>query len=95
MEKKQYFVMEYKELDELVSSTYGKDYQVVAEEELNNDTSITVTAKREQLEEWQMNSLKEWISGKKYKAPTVYTLFTDMANNSVLQEGDYLIYVCW
>lgn len=97
MKKVEFFVMSYGEWDKLVNQTYGKwDYEVVAEEEANNYSCLKMEGvKREELADFYLRDIKDWISGENHQAPGKWQLATDMCNNGILEPGNYLIEISW
>lgn len=95
MNERLYKVIDYNDLDKLVSKTYGREYEVVAAQECNNDTCLSYYADEEKFDKWDMAALRDWISGDNDDAPSLHVLLNDMVNNSILEAGWYLIQISW
>ena len=89
--------MEYKELDDLITSTYKlpRPYEVLAYEELHNDSSKTWAFKKKPLDEWAEADIRALKETGKVKHWRTATIMQDMVNNGVLPEGNFLVEVFW
>jgi hypothetical protein len=91
--KEEYLVVDYMDFDEFVTEVYGlKDrFCCAAEGEFNNDSCYQFTAEKEEIDEYYLNALpnndNRWIS--------LDTVFTDLCNKDLIEEGNYLLTVCW
>jgi len=89
-----YFEVDYHDFNKFIKSVYGQQFEIVADQELGNDSQATFTAKKESLDEYdaeQIETFKATGDGS-YLA---HTIFTDLANRDLIPEGEYLIEVCW
>lgn len=93
----EYWEMDYHELDGLITSTYGLKvpYEMVAYEELNNDTSWTADLKKEPVDEWHEADMKAFKATGKIGNWRTRWIMQDMVNNDVLPEGNYVVEVSW
>jgi len=93
MEKQEYIVLDYEELNKLVTSNYGVEFDFVAAQEANQALySFNITEKTE-IHEYDMKILRDWILGKRQPWPV--TVLQDLVNKDVLQPGNYLIDARW
>ena len=89
-----YFEVDYDDLDDFISEQYGREFEIVADQELMNDVSKTVTIKKSVLNQWEQKDLEEWkLTGRKNWM--LYTLLTDLCNRDLIPEGEYLINISW
>ena len=94
----EYWTMDYHELDYLINTTYKPSvpYEMVAFEELNNDSSWTAMAlKKEPLSGFDEADVQKFRETGKIKNWRTRTLLQDMVNNNVLPEGNFLVEVSW
>jgi hypothetical protein len=84
----------YSEFNRFVASVYGHRFEIVADQELSNDSQATFTAKKEALDEYDQERIDEFAATGKYSYLT-HTIFTDLANRDLIPEGEYLVEVCW
>lgn len=91
-----YYEMEYPEFDKLVSETLGIDYESVAENEWNNDSSYDFKGiKKEPLDEYDAKRIALHQQGSRTYNLWAYIVLRELVNRDVLPEGDYIIQVCW
>ena len=89
-----YFEVDYSDLNDFISEQYDREFEIVADQELMNDVSKTVTVKRAVLNPWELKDLEEWkLTGRKNWM--LYTLLTDLCNRNLIPEGKYLINISW
>lgn len=95
MKRVVYIEMEYGELEKLIKQTYGKAYEFVAEEELMNDVIKSFIVKKETLNEWDQVALDKFKATGRTGGWRTNVLLTDMCNQGLIEEGNYLIIVSW
>jgi len=86
--------VDYDDLEDLIREVYGKPFQIVADQEWDNDSHYSFAVKKEKLEAGDLDELKSFKEDGKYMNIT-NILLTDMCNNGIIDEGEYLIAVCW
>lgn len=79
-----YFELSYQKFDEFVNKVYGEPFEFVYKMECLNDTVHSFEARK---------NPKFKSDGKMPKS--VWDIFTDLANKELIEEGEYLISVCW
>lgn len=84
----------YHDWDTFVQEVYGQDYEIVADQELSNDSDFAITARKEPLDKWAIRDLTSFVAGGQNQWVT-HKLVTDMCNRGLLPEGEYLISICW
>ena len=95
MVKKEFLVMDYNELDDLICKTYGvNDFESIASEEWNNYSRYEFGIKKSVLTGYDLKTIENVRAGKN-PSYAVRDLLTDMCNNDIIPEGDYLIVVSW
>jgi len=93
--------IEYHELEAYIRQVYGFDdpkeiFSIVAMEEWRNDSQHSFCLTRESLDEWQQRNLDRWKADPLgFHQYTLREILQDMVNNDHLEEGEYLILVCW
>jgi len=98
MKKKEYFVLDYNEMDKLVntniSAANGK-YEFCAEQESPNDVCYSYSVSKSDIDRsYNQKSFKEIEDGNlKYKGPFYLLLY--MVKLGVIEQGNYLIEVSW
>lgn len=89
--------VDYDDLGGLICKTYGVSdqfYDFVSDMECCNDSSHEFDVKKGDLFEWDKKELTKWKSGKHCVMMTE-TLLTDLCNQGIIDEGQYLVWVCW
>jgi hypothetical protein len=97
MKTESYHVLQYHELDDLITLTYGltRPYEIVAFEELHNDSSWTVALEKAPLDQWQEEDMKQFRETGKILNWRTRTIMQDMVNRGILPEGNFLVEVSW
>ncbi len=95
-------VIDSYDFDDLVKSTYGQDYECVAEEEWDNKgchlfEGVALISKYSwyNVEEIKQKC-QNWKDGKltnRWEKPYLYEIFHDLCARGVIEEGNYLIQV--
>jgi hypothetical protein len=97
MEKKTMFTCDYNEFERLVVETFKVDqdyYEFVADMECGNDSGHEFNVKKEPLGKYEQEDLDKWLAGSGQGWMT-HNLIQEMCNRGVIEEGNYLISVCW
>ena len=87
--------VDYGDFDEFINRIYNvKDYSIITNEELNNDSHKLFHVVKEKLEDWDKETLERFIKG---EDPSWVTqiLLQDLCNRDLIEPGRYLIEVCW
>lgn len=92
--KVEYLEVDYGDLDNFISKHYGREFEVVADQEMGNDSSKSLTVKQEPLDEWERRNLDEWISTGR-GGWLLRTIMTDLCNQGLIAPGEYLIEISW
>ena len=98
VKKEEFWTMDYCDFDSLVKKVYGHDFEIVAAQELNNDSCAEFTVAKRQMpedDEWAKKGWHEWKEEGKYEWGTTSQIFDDLCFNGFIPEGRYLIRVCW
>ena len=86
--------VDYSDLERFIQETYGRIYEVAAEEEWSNDTAHNYTIRKEPLSSYEQDKMNEFLAGR--AAPRMTRIFLrDMANKGLILEGEYTIEVSW
>lgn len=83
------------DFDALVTATYGRTYESVAENEWNNDSSYTANiVPNWPLDDYDSDKLAEWVETG--RGMFLYqTILQDMANRNLIPTGKWIISVSW
>lgn len=94
--KSEVIEVDYNDLDDLITKTYGKQYECVAYEEWCNDESHTISVKHAELDAHQQEQIKQWETGSSRAGRFILGIFMqDMCNKGLIEAGEYLIKVSW
>lgn len=88
-------IIGYHDWEKFVTKAYKlkREYNVVTDEEWSNDSTHTITAEVEELDEFEQADIDEFLSkGKQY---AIHTIAKDLCNKGLLEPGEYMIEVCW
>ena len=86
--------VEYGDLQDLVEEVWGHEWSFVCDGEYNNDTQHEFQVEKKPLTEWELKEFGEFVdSGKGFYLSHV--LLQELANRNYIDEGIYLINVCW
>lgn len=96
MRKNTVIECEYQEIEDIIKSTYGRDFDLINDLECCNDTQHTFTVEKGKNEkyEWNKNKLARWIETGEGNFITCMIL-DDLCDKGVLEPGEYLINVSW
>jgi|SRR6185436_4202664 len=95
-------VIWYKDLEDYVKETYGREIDI-QRGEYSNDSYLTVTVDK-RYPQWfdckgygeeYANCVKDWTAGKDIEYFDYTVLLWDMANKGVIEEGEYIITIYW
>lgn len=91
--------IEHHELEKYIQEVYGFEdpkFSIVAMEEWNNDSDHLFHMKKEPLDPYDQKGLDRWKAYPLDHHPyRLRVILQDMVNNGHLEEGNYLISVCW
>jgi hypothetical protein len=95
-EKFEVIAVDYNDFDKFIKEIYQIDYEIIVDEELNNDSHKLFQIKKEELKEWDKEKLKKFLkSNGKDESWCAKLLLTDLCNQDLIEPGWYLIKVCW
>lgn len=87
--------VQYYDLEEFINKVYQvKDYSLVADEEGNNDTSMTYNVAKEEIDAYDMKKLNDFKEGR-YVMYVTRTILIDLCNRDLIPEGEYVINISW
>lgn len=90
MTKKEYFVYDCDAIDDLISSYFGIDFEIVAEEELNNYSAKSFTIEPKDLNQYDSNRLRLGNYG-----GMTLAFLNKMCFDGKIASGNYLVEVFW
>lgn len=94
MKKESVFRVAYHEFEALVNKEYNKtDYSIVADEELSNDSSKSYSVEKMELSKYDKLDLEKFKKGHQPYMSNI--LFQDLCNKGIIDEGEYIIDICW
>jgi len=102
MKKETYITMDYHELEELIKKHFDvPKYEVLCDLEASNDSYQVIYASasewdKEWNDEYYMEKFREWLESKGRKSPRITNMaMCKLAKNGIIEDGAYLINICW
>lgn len=89
-----YKQVEYHELEDLILHVYKQEYNIAAGEEKMNYVLLKYNVKKEQLDDYDKEQIKNFIETGNENYMLSY-LLQDMCNKDIIEEGNYLINILW
>lgn len=87
--------VDYKVLEEFVNKHYNQeDWSFVADQECGNDSHHTFIVENKPLDEYQQADVDEFKS-KGYGFRITGELLQDLCAQGLIEEGKYIVDVCW
>lgn len=87
------FSMSYKDIDDLASDVFGREWNIVAAEELNNDSSFVATIDSKP-DKHEQDLVDGFIAGGK-EYPYATSVMRWLCKYGYLAAGKYVIDICW
>jgi len=97
MKQKTVWFTDYKELEELITKTYGRDYEILASEEMGSSQYAAywnTTVEDKPLEDYEIDDLQVWKDTGKGQF-IVSTILQDMCLRKIIPEGEYAVGINW
>ncbi len=93
MEKKIYITIMWHELETLVAKSYGLDkFEII---ELENDSDYAYKVDKTELKEYAVGEVQKAINQGWIEEWRLSSILDDLASKGFLEEGNYLMHVCW
>ena len=94
--KVNYLEVDYGDLERFVHKYYplNNKWSFVASEECGNDSTHSFPIKKEKMGDYELKALERFKAGHHQNFITSIIL-TDLCNKDLIDEGEYLINVCW
>jgi len=92
--KKTVIKVDYGDLESHIKEIYGHELSIVADQETDNDESIDIVVKEEEIIGCDFDEVKAFVETGEYRY-LLHTLMTHMCNEGHLEEGNYIISICW
>lgn len=86
--------VQWHDLEDAVFKHYGKRLDFINDQECSNDSYHKINVKKKLLSNYEQKRLDDFKAGETPSYITK-TLLTDMCNSDVIEQGEYLICVCW
>ncbi len=86
---------DYNDLEEIVMKHYGREWSLVADQEMGNDSTFEAKiTKDEALDEYELEDIAEFkaTGESQYLAPVI---MQDLCNAGLLEPGEYTIRISW
>lgn len=87
------YKVSYRDVEELIEEVYKKDFELVADQEASNDSSIEICGvdvdnvdDEEGIEEFKKTGRYSFL---------LDSLINDLCKNGHIEKGDYIIRICW
>lgn len=90
-----YRKVDYNDLNDFISFHYGVEFDVVADQEMSNDSKMTVTVEPEEILDYDQEKLDRLRERNDYPTYSLHVLLQDLCNRGHLAAGQYLICVSW
>lgn len=87
--------VEYSELDRFASEVYGRNVEIVPAEEWSNYESHSFDIKKKPFDEYDAERMLNFMEAGKQTFGITRLLLTDMVNNGLIPEGEYLVGIYW
>ena len=92
--------IEYGALEEYIKRIYGFEdpkgmFSIVAMEEWGNGSNHLCQMKKKPLNKWEQSDLDGWKANPLVGQWVLCVILQDMVNHGHLEEGNYLVAVCW
>jgi hypothetical protein len=86
-------IVDYNDLETLINETYGSNFDLVAQEEANNDMTLSFYVKPE-IANYYKDNLEEFKSNITDRCPTSVIL-NDLCLSGIIESGNYLVHISW
>lgn len=94
--KKTIYEIDEYDFNEFVMKKYGGNFEFVAQHEANNDSQYSFNARKKTTKDSSyLLSIKEDIRKGAYGMHSVYAVFECLLEDGHIDEGEYVIEVCW
>jgi len=88
--------VDYGDLQNLVEEVWGHEWSFVSDLETCNDTQHEFDVKKKPLDEWELKELSVFVYfGQGFSFYLSPILLQELVNCNFIDEGTYLINVCW
>ena len=87
--------VEYYDIDNFVKQVYGYDFSIAASEELKNDSQKTFLVKKEELDEYEKETIEVFMKCGEDHGFMTGVLLNDLCNKGFIEPGEYLVNVSW
>lgn len=88
--------IDYSDLEEFLCKTYGLAEVSVPELlEASNDSSHSVWAEKEPLNEWEQKSMEKFMKGNCIYSHGLHAIFKDLCNKDLIAPGNYIVQISW
>ena len=92
----QYSKVIYKEinsfdLEKLITDHYSRDYEIVSDNEWNNDSSYKQNISKGEIDDFYKERFEDWKQGFGGSNYMLRHILQDLCNKGEIEEGNYLI----
>ena len=96
----QYELVTYKKIDcfdleRFIRDHYEVDYEIVEDNEWNNDSSYNETVSKGEIDSYYKKRFEDWKEGFYSGSYMLRHILKDLCNKGEIEEGNYLIKVSW
>lgn len=92
--KKLVIEVDYRDLERFIAEEYGLD-EFCAIEESPNDSTHQYNVSKEEIDEYNQKRIDKIIKHKSSAHWELGVILIDLCNKDKLEEGDYIMEVCW
>ena len=82
--------VDYNDLENVIKDYYGHDFEIVADQEVGNESTLNIMVKKKELDKWSTKDMEEFQNTGRGNF-MLYKILTDLCNNDVIEEGQYII----
>jgi len=92
---KQFITVDYNDFDQFISSHYGQEFEIVADQECGNDCDLSFDVRKGfEFTKWDDENLDKFkTSGRSHFSTNI--ILQDLFRQGLIPEGEYLISVSW
>jgi len=93
-EKVVVYKVDYNQIEKLIREFCGQWFSIPHDQESSNDSTINLTVKKDELNEWEEQSVTDFIETGEHTF-LLQSFMTYLCNIGYVNEGNYVIDVSW
>jgi hypothetical protein len=88
------YTADYGEVEKWIEEVYGHEFEIVAQDELSNDSTLSVEVQGSGLDRWSQAHMEAFATTGVAEMRT-WAVLEDMCTKGLLEPGTYVIDVGW